>query len=189
DDPEAPVPLLSARKTRRWASPHALKNRSKYAVRPIETVELGNHFVWEFAPGSISAGVPVDRAMLHHYRKFLKMLLACSNEPLDILAILAIVHVVFIENTLIVDHGKDWADEGRLRSDREGMRHRNSYSLDETAAETFTSCLYSAVCEFGGIQCLTVPSAVDRTAHRWAEELYKRVTEERKIVTRTCPMS
>lgn len=68
DDPEATAPLVTARKTRRRATPHALKNRSKYALRPRDAVELGNHFVWELAPGASSVGVPTDRAMLHHYR-------------------------------------------------------------------------------------------------------------------------
>ncbi|VVD03536.1 unnamed protein product [Leptidea sinapis] len=45
--------------TRRWASPHAIKNRSKYALRPRDAVELGNHFLWEMAPG-VSC-VVVDR--------------------------------------------------------------------------------------------------------------------------------
>ncbi|XP_028166088.1 uncharacterized protein LOC114356902 [Ostrinia furnacalis] len=112
DDPEAPAPLLTARKTRRWATPHALKNRSKYALRPRDAVELGNHFVWEHAPGATSAGVPTERALLHHYR---------------------------------------------------------------------------IACEYGGMNCLTVPSTVDRTAHRWAEELAQRVAAEKEQVKRTCP--
>ncbi|KAI8435898.1 hypothetical protein MSG28_004090 [Choristoneura fumiferana] len=68
DDAEAPAPLLTARKTRRWAAPHAIKNRSKYALRPTDAVELGNHFIWELAPGASAVGVPTDRALLHHYR-------------------------------------------------------------------------------------------------------------------------
>ncbi|XP_052759566.1 uncharacterized protein LOC113513387 [Galleria mellonella] len=112
DDAEAVAPLVTARKTRRWATPHALKNRSKYALRPRDTVELGNHFVWEHAPGASSAGVPTDRALLHHYR---------------------------------------------------------------------------AACEYGGMNCLTVPSTVDRMAHRWTEELLKKVTEEKKVLARVCP--
>ncbi|KAH9633439.1 hypothetical protein HF086_004153 [Spodoptera exigua] len=68
DDPEANTPLLTSRKTRRWSTPHSLKNRSKYALRPRDAVELGNHFVWELAPGSSSVGVNTDRALLHHYR-------------------------------------------------------------------------------------------------------------------------
>ncbi|CAH0397933.1 unnamed protein product [Chilo suppressalis] len=112
DDAEAPAPLVTARKTRRWATPHALKNRSKYALRPRDAVELGNHFVWEHAPGATSAGVPTERALLHHYR---------------------------------------------------------------------------IACEYGGVNCLTVPSTVDRTAHRWSEELLQRVTHERELLTRACP--
>ncbi|KAF9824569.1 hypothetical protein SFRURICE_004026 [Spodoptera frugiperda] len=54
--------------TRRWSTPHSLKNRSKYALRPRDAVELGNHFVWELAPGASSVGVNTDRALLHHYR-------------------------------------------------------------------------------------------------------------------------
>ncbi|XP_073945240.1 uncharacterized protein [Choristoneura fumiferana] len=68
DDAEAPAPLLTARKTRRWTVPHPNKNRTKYALRPTDVVELGNHFVWEFTPGAIEAAVPIDRALLHHYR-------------------------------------------------------------------------------------------------------------------------
>ncbi|XP_035432407.2 uncharacterized protein LOC118264116 isoform X1 [Spodoptera frugiperda] len=105
DDPEANSPLLSSRKTRRWSTPHSLKNRSKYALRPRDAVELGNHFVWELAPGASSVGVNTDRALLHHYR---------------------------------------------------------------------------INCEFGGLTCLQVPSTIDRTAHRWKDELMERVTTQRK---------
>ncbi|XP_037293717.1 uncharacterized protein LOC115452130 [Manduca sexta] len=112
DDSEARAPLVTARKTRRWATPHALKNRSKYALRPRDAVELGNHFVWELAPGAAAAGVPTDRALLHHYR---------------------------------------------------------------------------IACEFGGMNCLTVPSTVDRTAHRWTEELQQRVEAEKKTLSTVCP--
>ncbi|XP_041978225.1 uncharacterized protein LOC121732421 [Aricia agestis] len=111
DDAEAPAPLVTARKTRRWAAPHAIKNRSKYALRPRDAVELGNHFVWELAPGASAVGVPTDRALLHHYR---------------------------------------------------------------------------IACEYGGMQCLTVPSTVDRTAHRWAEELMQRVSAEKKQISKVC---
>ncbi|CAH2037521.1 unnamed protein product, partial [Iphiclides podalirius] len=113
DDAEAPAPLVTARKTRRWAAPHALKNRSKYALRPRDAVELGNHFVWELAPGATSVGVPTDRALLHHYR---------------------------------------------------------------------------IACEYGGVQCLTVPSTVDRTAHRWSDVLMQRVKAEKEIYSKTCPV-
>ncbi|XP_050676784.1 uncharacterized protein LOC126973498 [Leptidea sinapis] len=113
DDVEAPAPLVTARKTRRWASPHAIKNRSKYALRPRDAVELGNHFLWEMAPGVSCVGVPIERALLHHYRM---------------------------------------------------------------------------VCEYGGMQCLTVPSVVDRTAHRWAEELMQRITAEKTSISKTCPI-
>lgn len=68
DDSSVSPSLVTARKTRRWATPHALKNRSKYAVRPRDAVELGNHFVWELAPGATAHGVAPDRALLHHYR-------------------------------------------------------------------------------------------------------------------------
>ncbi|XP_045497331.1 uncharacterized protein LOC123695504 [Colias croceus] len=111
DDAEAPAPLVTARKTRRWAAPHALKNRSKYALRPRDAVELGNHFLWELAPGASSVGVPTERALLHHYR---------------------------------------------------------------------------IACEYGGMQCLTVPSTVDRTAHRWADELMQRVAAEKELLARVC---
>ncbi|XP_063897692.1 uncharacterized protein LOC135118768 [Helicoverpa armigera] len=111
DDAEAKVPLLTARKTRRWSTPHALKNRSKYALRPRDAVELGNHFVWELAPGASSVGVPNDRALLHHYR---------------------------------------------------------------------------LACEFGGSNCLKVPSTIDRTAHRWKDELQQRVVDERKRLINAC---
>ncbi|CAG9584447.1 unnamed protein product [Danaus chrysippus] len=111
DDTEAPAPLVTSRKTRRWAAPHALKNRSKYAIKPRDAVELGNHFVWELAPGAGSVGVPTERALLHHYR---------------------------------------------------------------------------VACEYGGVQCLTVPSTVDRTAHRWADQLLAAVTWQREQLARTC---
>lgn len=68
DDDEGMKSLLTSRKTRRWVKPHGLKNRSKLVVRPTEIIELGNHFVWEHARGATSAGVPTDRALLHHYR-------------------------------------------------------------------------------------------------------------------------
>ncbi|XP_026317535.1 uncharacterized protein LOC113228446 isoform X2 [Hyposmocoma kahamanoa] len=68
DDPQAPAKLLTACKTRRWTTPHVLKNRSKYVVRPRHAVELGNHFTWELLPGATSVGVPKDLALLHHYR-------------------------------------------------------------------------------------------------------------------------
>lgn len=68
DDPQAPAQLLTACKTRRWTTPHVLKNRSKYVVRPRHAVELGNHFTWELLPGATSVGVPKDLALLHHYR-------------------------------------------------------------------------------------------------------------------------
>ncbi|XP_075973439.1 uncharacterized protein LOC142974800 isoform X2 [Anticarsia gemmatalis] len=112
DDPEGVHSLVTSRKTRRWATPHALKNRSKYALRPRDAVELGNHFVWELAPGAFSVGVPTDRALLHHYR---------------------------------------------------------------------------IACEYGGMNCLTVPSTIDRTAHRWADELRQRIDAETKRLTTTCP--
>ncbi|KAG7302872.1 hypothetical protein JYU34_012855 [Plutella xylostella] len=101
DDKDAPYPLHTSLKTRRRAQPQGLKNRSKYAVRPQDAVELGNHFIWEMMPGAIATGIPTERALLHHYRK---------------------------------------------------------------------------ACEFGGSSCLTNPSTVDRTAHRWADELHTRVT-------------
>lgn len=103
--------LVTARKTRRWATPHALKNRSKYAVRPRDALELGNHFVWELAPHATAHGVSPDRALLHHYR---------------------------------------------------------------------------IACEFGGTNCLTVPSTVDRTAHRWTDELLERVNAESKQIAAVC---
>ncbi|XP_060802828.1 uncharacterized protein LOC106142594 [Amyelois transitella] len=68
DDPDNKAPLLTARKTRRRATPLPVKNRSKYAVRPRDVLELGNHFVWEHAPGALSAGMAPERALLHHYR-------------------------------------------------------------------------------------------------------------------------
>ncbi|XP_063362126.1 uncharacterized protein LOC134651069 [Cydia amplana] len=112
DDADAPTPLLTSRKTRRWAAPHALKNRSKYAVRPSAAIELGNHFLWEMAPGASAVGVATDRALLHHYRM---------------------------------------------------------------------------ACEFGGMQCIMVPSTIDRTAHRWAEELMARVTTVKQKLDKICP--
>ncbi|KAI5651766.1 glycosyltransferase family 92 domain-containing protein [Phthorimaea operculella] len=112
DDPEAPSPLLTARKTRRLTTPHALKNRSKYVVRPRDVVELGNHFVWEHAPGANSVGVPIENALLHHYR---------------------------------------------------------------------------VNCEFDGVECLKLPSTIDRTAHAWAtKELYEAVQLKQKVIDEEC---
>lgn len=47
---------------------HPQKQRSKYICKPEAVVEAGNHFVWELIPGRGSLNVPVDAAILHHYR-------------------------------------------------------------------------------------------------------------------------
>ncbi|XP_053608038.1 uncharacterized protein LOC128673899 isoform X5 [Plodia interpunctella] len=100
DDESSRAALVTARKTRRRATPQAVKHRSKYAVRPRDVLELGNHFVWEHAPGALSVGVAPERALLHHYRD---------------------------------------------------------------------------ACEADDLSCLGMPSTVDRTAHRWTDELTLRV--------------
>jgi len=49
---QTPSPyLLTLSKTRRLVKIHKSGVRSKYIVRPQDVVELGNHVVWEFAPG------------------------------------------------------------------------------------------------------------------------------------------
>jgi hypothetical protein len=54
DYKDSPAPyLLSLAKTRRLAKIHKSGVRSKYIVRPQDVVELGNHVVWEFAPGRL----------------------------------------------------------------------------------------------------------------------------------------
>lgn len=34
------------------------------------------------------------------------------------------------------------------------------------------------ICEFGGKTCTSLPSTVDRTAHKWSNELFKNVITE-----------
>ncbi|XP_026673154.1 uncharacterized protein LOC108629486 isoform X2 [Ceratina calcarata] len=60
--------LITLRKTRRRTKLHPHKQRSKYVCKPLDVVEAGNHFVWEFIPGHGVLNVPSDAAILHHYR-------------------------------------------------------------------------------------------------------------------------
>lgn len=67
DDPVA-TGLVTLRKTRRRSKLHPHKQRSKYICKPEATVEAGNHFVWELAPGYSTKNAPSEAAILHHYR-------------------------------------------------------------------------------------------------------------------------
>ncbi|KAG5887377.1 hypothetical protein JTB14_036254 [Gonioctena quinquepunctata] len=60
--------LVTLKKTRRRSKLHPHKQRSKYICRPELTVEVGNHFVWEFIPGHGTRNVPAEFGILHHYR-------------------------------------------------------------------------------------------------------------------------
>ncbi|UYV79705.1 hypothetical protein LAZ67_18000360 [Cordylochernes scorpioides] len=68
DSASLPYPLVTLAKTRRKAKFHAHKQRSKCIVLPERVVEMGNHFVWEFAAGKAMANVAPDLGFLHHYR-------------------------------------------------------------------------------------------------------------------------
>ena len=68
DDSKFVGALVTQRKTRRRQKLHPHKQRSKYICRPEKVFEAGNHFVWEFVPGSGALSVPPDQAILHHYR-------------------------------------------------------------------------------------------------------------------------
>ncbi|XP_049869352.1 uncharacterized protein LOC126369102 [Pectinophora gossypiella] len=75
DDPNAPVPLITSRKTRRMETPN-LQQRTKYAVRPLEIIETGVHEVFQHTPGVVIADVSAEQAPMHHYRvKFI------DNDP------------------------------------------------------------------------------------------------------------
>lgn len=63
-----PYKLLTLQKTTRKAKFHAHKQRSKCIVLPEKVVEMGNHFVWEFATGKAMTNVAPEAAFLHHYR-------------------------------------------------------------------------------------------------------------------------
>lgn len=60
--------LITLKKTRRRTKLHPHKQRSKYVCKPQGVVEAGNHFVWEFIPGHGTLNMPLDAAILHHYR-------------------------------------------------------------------------------------------------------------------------
>lgn len=63
-----PYQLITLQKTIRKTKLHAHKQRSKCIVLPERVVEMGNHFVWEFAPGRTMVNVGPDLGFLHHYR-------------------------------------------------------------------------------------------------------------------------
>lgn len=63
-----PYKLLTLQKTTRKAKFHAHKQRSKCIVLPEKIIEMGNHFVWEFATGKAMTNVAPEAAFLHHYR-------------------------------------------------------------------------------------------------------------------------
>lgn len=63
-----PYKLLTLQKTTRKSKFHAHKQRSKCIVLPERIVEMGNHFVWEFATGKAMTNVAPEAAFLHHYR-------------------------------------------------------------------------------------------------------------------------
>lgn len=60
--------LITLKKTRRKSKLHPHKQRSKYVCKPQGVVEAGNHFVWEFITGHGTLNMPLDAAILHHYR-------------------------------------------------------------------------------------------------------------------------
>ncbi|XP_049869355.1 uncharacterized protein LOC126369106 [Pectinophora gossypiella] len=74
DDPEAPSPLMTSRKTQRLKTNEVdEKNdntRNKYVFQPLEVVELGRNNIWEKLHNSIAVEVSVKRAVVHHYRIF-----------------------------------------------------------------------------------------------------------------------
>lgn len=63
-----PVYLTTLAKTRRRATLHSHRERSKLIVVPDYIVEVGNHFVWQFLPNKHSFHIDEKAAFLHHYR-------------------------------------------------------------------------------------------------------------------------
>lgn len=93
--------LVVLRKTRRKTKLHPHKQRSKYICDPRRTVEVGNHFIWEFLnPNDGTFYFTPEHAILHHYR----------------------------------------------------------------------------VCEYGGNDCVTADSTVDRTVYKYRQKLVDRIT-------------
>lgn len=60
--------LITISKTRRKIILQKHKIRSKCIVNPEKVIEMGNHFVWEFVPGSTMINVSPTIGFLHHYR-------------------------------------------------------------------------------------------------------------------------
>ncbi len=60
--------LITIRKTRRRVKLNAHKQRSKYIVKALNVVEVGNHFVWRFFLNQNTLNVPSNIAILNHYR-------------------------------------------------------------------------------------------------------------------------
>ncbi|XP_075722041.1 uncharacterized protein LOC119167666 isoform X2 [Rhipicephalus microplus] len=62
--------LLTQFKTRRSRKVFRVGSRSKYIVRPVAAVEVGNHVVWRYLGGRHQATqrVSPEDALLHHYR-------------------------------------------------------------------------------------------------------------------------
>lgn len=62
--------LLTQFKTRRSRKVFRVGSRSKYIVRPVAAVEVGNHVVWRYLGGRHQATqrVAPEDALLHHYR-------------------------------------------------------------------------------------------------------------------------
>ena len=63
-----PVYLTTLAKTRRRAILHSHRERSKLIVIPEHTVEVGNHFVWQFLVTKSAFHINERAAYLHHYR-------------------------------------------------------------------------------------------------------------------------
>lgn len=60
--------LLTQFKTRRSRKVFRVGSRSKYIVRPLTAVEVGNHVVWRYLGRHAMHRVSQDDALLHHYR-------------------------------------------------------------------------------------------------------------------------
>lgn len=60
--------LITLKKTFRRADLNVHKQRSKCIVLTDHTIEMGNHFVWEFSYGKHTLNIDPKIAYLHHYR-------------------------------------------------------------------------------------------------------------------------
>ncbi|KOB74600.1 UPF0392 protein [Operophtera brumata] len=210
DDTEVKVPLTTAQKTQRWKTPHVFKNRSKYVVRPRDAVELGNHFIWELAPGAVSVGVLPERALLHHYRVRTEGLvnliwLAPGAVSAGVPPERALLHHFRVRTERLVHFIWELAPgavSAGVPPERALLHHyrvrteRLVHFIWELAPGAVSAGVpperallhhYRIACEYGGMKCLSVPSTIDRTAHRWTDELLKRINTEKKNLDTACP--